>query len=88
MSSVSGRQRSALTRLYSMTGIRRLALVDIELLLDHCLRPRLLAGRLMLRLELLLTGLTDSYDWDILNAPDDPKTALRHNLVSHRYGNV
>ena len=56
--------------------------MGIELLLDHCLRPRLLAGRLMLCLKLLLTGLTDSYDWDILDAPDDPKTALRHNLES------
>jgi hypothetical protein len=71
-----------------MIGIRRLALVRIELLLDHCLRPRLLAEWLMLRLELLLAGLTDSYHWDILDALDDPKTALRHSLVSHRYGNV
>jgi hypothetical protein len=62
--------------------------VGIELLLDHRLRPRLLASGLMLRLELLFAGLTDSYDWDILDPLDDPKTALRHNLVSHRCGNV
>jgi quercetin dioxygenase-like cupin family protein len=62
--------------------------VRIELLLDHCLRPRLLASGLMLRLELLLTGLTDPDDWDILDALDDPKSALGHDLVSHRYGNV
>jgi hypothetical protein len=77
-----------LTCLCGLTGIHRLAPVRIELLLDHSLRPRLLARGLMLRLELFLAGLADSYDWDILEALDDPKTALRHNLVSHRYGNV
>jgi hypothetical protein len=52
--------------------------VRVELLLDHGLRPRLLTGGLMLRLELLLAGLADSNDWDILDALDDPKSALGH----------
>ncbi len=50
----------------------------IELLLDHRLRPRLLARRLMLRLKLGLAGLADSDDRNILDSLNDPKIALRH----------
>jgi hypothetical protein len=52
--------------------------VCIELLLDHRLRPRLLASRLMLRLELEATGLTHSNDRNVLDSLYDPKIALRH----------
>jgi hypothetical protein len=62
--------------------------VRVALLLDHSLRPRLLAGGLMLRMELLLTGLADSYDWDTVDALDDPKTADGPELLSRRDGNV
>jgi hypothetical protein len=62
--------------------------VRIELLLDHRLCPRLLARRLMFRLKLHATGFANSYDRDVLDPLDDPKIALGHDLVSHRYGNV
>jgi hypothetical protein len=77
---------SAVLRLYRGTGIHRLALVRIKLLLDHCLRPRLLANWLMLGLELDFAGFTDSDDRNILDALDDPKAALGHDLVSHSLG--
>lgn len=50
----------------------------VELLLDHRLRTRLLAGGLMLRQELHVAGLTDSDDRDIFDALYDPKAALGH----------
>ena len=50
----------------------------IELLLNHRLRPRLLACRLMLGLKLGLAGLADSDDRNILDSFKDPKVALRH----------
>ena len=58
--------------------IRRLALVRVELLLDYRLRPRLLTGGLMFRLELVLTGFTDSDEWNILDSLYDTKVALGH----------
>jgi hypothetical protein len=65
-------------------GIRGQTLMCIELLLDYRLRPRLLASRLMLRLELEATGLTHSNDRNVLDSLDDPKIALRHETVCHR----
>jgi hypothetical protein len=62
--------------------------VRVELLLDHCLRPRLLARRLMFRLELHATGCTCSYDWHILDAFDDPKTALGHEYSLPQFAGV
>lgn len=66
----------------------RLALVPIELLLDHSLRPGLLARRLMLGLELHFAGLTDSDHWNVLDSLYDPKIALRHatSLPQFRVG--
>jgi hypothetical protein len=52
--------------------------VRIELLLDHSLRPGLLAHRLMPRLELNFAELTDSDDRNILDAFYDPQIALGH----------
>ena len=83
MTRLSGRQRSALIRLCSVKGIHRLALVRIKLLLDHSLRPRLLASRLMLRLELDFAELTDSDDRNILDSLYDPKLRLGMATVSH-----
>jgi len=53
--------------------------VRIELLLNHSLRPRLLADGLMLRLELYPTSLTNSDDRNVLDPLDDPKSALGHD---------
>jgi hypothetical protein len=71
-------QISAVICLFRVAGICRLALVRVELLLDHRLRPRLLARRLMLGVELHIAGLTDSNDRDVLDSLDDPKTPLGH----------
>ena len=65
--------------------IRRLALVRVELLLDYRLRPRLLTGGLMFRMELLLTGFTDSDDRNVLDPLYDTKVALGHEIVSHSF---
>ena len=59
-------------------GLGGRALVRIELLLNHRLRPRLLTRRLMLRLKLNFAGLTDSNDRNVLDAFDDPQIALGH----------
>ena len=58
----------------------------IELLLDHSLRPRLLARRLMLRLKLHLATLADSDHRNILDSLHDAKIALghRHSLPQFR----
>src|SRR5712664_1217425 len=78
MRSPFGRRMSAVQGLFRVTGICRFALVRVELLLNHSLRPRLLADGLMLRLELYLAGLTDSDDRNVLDPLDDPKIALGH----------
>src|SRR5450755_287363 len=57
----------------------RCALVRIELLLDHRLRPGLLACGLMLRLELYFAALADSDHGNILDSLDDAKIALGHD---------
>jgi hypothetical protein len=62
--------------------------VRIELLLDDSLRPCLLTRRLVLGLELHFANFTDSDHRNVLDSLYDPKTALGHDLVSHRYGNV
>lgn len=59
-------------------GIRRLAFVRIELLLDDSLSSCLLTSRLMLRLELCVARLADSDDRNVLDPLDNPKTALEH----------
>ena len=59
-------------------GLGSLALVRIELLLNHSLRPCLLTRRLVLRLKLDFAGLTDSDDRNVLDAFDDPQIALGH----------
>jgi hypothetical protein len=64
--------------LFRLTGIRGPALVRVELLLDYCLRPRLLSGWLMFRMELLLAGFADSDDRNILDSLYDTKIALGH----------
>ena len=86
MTSFSSRQMSALLACTVVTGIGRLALVCIELLLDHSLRPRLLASRLMLRLELDFAELTDSDDRNILDSLYDPKIALGHGYSFPQFG--
>jgi hypothetical protein len=53
--------------------------VRIELLLDHSLRPRLLARRLVLRLKLNLAGLADPDDRNVLYSLYNPKIALGHS---------
>jgi hypothetical protein len=52
--------------------------VRIELLLDHSLRPGLLAGRLVLGLKLHFAGFTGSDDRNVLHPLDDSKYALGH----------
>src|ERR1700680_3634673 len=69
---------SSLLLAWSGFGIRGLALVRIELLLDHSLRPRLLTGRLMLRLELLIAEFADSNDRNVLDSLYDTQIALGH----------
>ena len=65
---------------------RRHALVRIELLLDHSLRPRLLSHRLMLGLKLDFAEFTDSNHRNVLDSLDDAKLALGHiSTVSHRF---
>ena len=64
-----------------MTGLAdrfRLALMRIELLLDHSLRPGLLPRRLMLSVELHLAALTDSDHRNVLDSLYDPQIALGH----------
>lgn len=61
---------------------RHLALVRIEVLLDHSLRPSLLTGGLVLGLELRLASLTDSDHRNVLDSPYDPKISLRHRHQS------
>jgi hypothetical protein len=68
------------------TRVRRFALVRIELLLDHSLRPRLLAGGLMSRLELLVTRFADPDNRNILDSLDDPKIALGHEYSFPQFG--
>ena len=65
----------------SLSG-RRPALVRIELLLDHSLRPGLLAGWLVLGLELLAAGFTDSNDRNVLHSLYDSKIGLGHGTQS------
>ena len=69
-----------------LARIGGLALVRIELLLDHSLRPGLLPRRLMLSLELHLAALTDSDRRNILNAFHDAKIALRHAYSLPQFG--
>ena len=58
----------------------------VELLLDHSLRPRLLARRLMLCLELHLAALADSDHGNILDAFHDAKIALGHAYSLPQFG--
>jgi hypothetical protein len=58
----------------------------IELLLDHCLRPCLLARRLMLGLELDFAALADSNNRNVLDAFHDAKIALRHGDSFQQFG--
>ncbi len=69
-----------------LAALLGLALVRIELLLDHSLCPRLLASWLMLRLELDLARLTDSDDRNILDSLYDPKIALGHGYSFPQFG--
>jgi hypothetical protein len=69
----------AVLGLFRVTGIRGLALVRVELLLDYSLRPCLLADGLMLGMELHIAGFTDSDDRDVLDSLDDTKIALGHD---------
>jgi hypothetical protein len=62
----------------SLARPRRLALVRIELLLNHRLRPCLLPRRLMLGLKLHLAALADSDDRNILDSFHDAEIALGH----------
>jgi hypothetical protein len=62
--------------------------VRIELLLDHSLRPRLLAGGLMLRLKLHPAELTDSDDRNILDSLHDPQIALGHEHSLPQFANL
>jgi hypothetical protein len=64
----------------------RLALVRIELLLNDSLRPRLLAGWLMLGVELCLAEFTDSDDGNIFDSLYYPKTALGHEHSFPQFG--
>ncbi len=52
--------------------------MQVELLLDHSLGPRLLARRLMLCLELHLAAFADSNHRNVLDAFHDAKIALSH----------
>ena len=61
---------------------QRFALVRVELLLDHSLRPGLLAGWLVLGLELLAAGFTDSNDRNVLHSLYDSKIGLGHGTQS------
>jgi hypothetical protein len=60
------------------TSALRLALVGVELLLNDCLRPGLLARRLMLGLELHLAALADPDRGNILDSLYDTKITLGH----------
>jgi hypothetical protein len=52
--------------------------VRIKLLLDYRLRPRLLSGGLVIRLELHIAGLADPDYGNILDSLHDPKIARGH----------
>ena len=69
---------AALVLAWPGIGIRGLAFVRIKLLLDHSLRPRLLSSRLMLRLKLDFTEVTDSDHRNVLDSLYDPQIALGH----------
>lgn len=68
------------------TDAFRLALVRIELLLNDSLRPRLLAGWLMLGVELYLTEFTDPDDRNIFDSLYYPKIALGHEHSFPQFG--
>lgn len=68
------------------TSAFRLALVRIELLLNDSLRPRLLAGWLMLGVELYLAEFTDPDDRNIFDSLYYPKTALGHEHSFPQFG--
>jgi hypothetical protein len=81
--------RDHISGVFARAGLARicgLALVRIELLLDHSLRPRLLSRRLMLSLELHLAALADSDHRNILDAFHDAKIALRHSYSLPQFG--
>ena len=61
-----------------MAAIRGRALMRVELLLDHSLRPGLLSSRLMLSLKLDFAEFADSDHRNVLDAFYDPQIALGH----------